>query len=86
MYVFLVLKRPGSVAIQYLCKWPTKCLSKLLNRVLRGWHQASIVFTVNDSTQAIESINSDLQRIRNPEKTKPIAFWYPNNIFEITGI
>ena len=49
-------------------------------------HQASIVFTVNDSTRAIESANSDLQRIRNPEKTKPTAFWQPNNIFEITGI
>ena len=50
----------------YICKRPTKCLSKLFNSVLRGWHQASIIVMPWTTTACvIESVNSDLQRIPN---------------------
>ena len=39
-------KRSRSVTFQYLCKRPTKCLSKLLNRVLRDDTNLLLSFTM----------------------------------------
>ena len=53
-------------------------------------------FTVNDCVGVIESVNSNLQLIRNwcfdnclmlnPDKTKRMVFWQPGNVFEITRL
>ena len=58
-------KLSWSITIQYLCKWPTNCLSNCSTACYEDDTKLLLSLTVNDSACVIESVNSDLQRIRN---------------------